>query len=90
MAWALADAAAVLPFACEAVACWSDAVTERWSTRHRRVLHARQHVCRGISGLLRHPALLAATLPLLDRVPAVALPLTAWLNRDLDSGVVAA
>lgn len=90
MAWALSDAAAVLPFACEAVACWSDDITARWSARHQRVLHARQRVCRGISGLLRHPWLLAAALPLLDRAPAVALPLTAWLNRDLDSDVVAA
>lgn len=91
MAWALADAAAVLPFACEAVACWRDGIGERWSARHRRRLRARQRVCRGIAGLLRHPSLLAATLPLLDRAPAVALPLTAWLNRDLEgSGVVAA
>ena len=91
MAWAIADAAAVLPFACEAVACWTDDIAVRWSARHRRMLRARQRVCRGISGLLRHPSLLAATLPLLDRAPVVAGPLTAWLNRDLEgSDMVAA
>ena len=90
MAWAIADAAAVLPFAREAVACWTDDITERWSARHRRMLRARQQVCRGISGLLRHPSLLAAALPLLDRVPVVALPLTAWLNHDLEGNAVVA
>ncbi|MGH8146806.1 MAG: NAD(P)/FAD-dependent oxidoreductase [Rhodanobacteraceae bacterium] len=84
MAWAIADAAAALPFAREAVACWTDDIAERWSARHRRMLRARQRVCRGISGLLRHPSLLAVTLPLLDRAPAVSAPLTAWLNRDLE------
>lgn len=91
MAWAIADAAAVLPFARKAVECWTDDITAQWSARHRRMLRERQRVCRGISGLLRHPSLLAATLPLLDRAPAVALPLTAWLNRDLaGSAMVAA
>ena len=91
MAWAIADAAAVLHFAREAVACWTDDIAARWSTRHRRMLRARQRVCRGISGLLRHPSLLAAALPLLNRAPVVAEPLTAWLNRDLEgSDMVAA
>jgi len=91
MAWAIADAAAVLPFAREAVACWTDDLTARWSARHRRMLRARQRVCRGISGLLRRPSLLAAALPLLERAPAMAMPLTAWLNRDLEgSGMVTA
>lgn len=91
MAWAIADAAAMLPFAREAVACGTDDITARWSARHRRMLRARQRVCRGISGLLRHPSLLAAALPLLDRAPAMAMPLTAWLNRDLEgSRMVAA
>ncbi|TAM99069.1 MAG: FAD-dependent oxidoreductase [Rhodanobacteraceae bacterium] len=90
MAWAIADAAAVLPFACEAVACWTDDITLRWSARHRRMLRARQRVCRGVAGLLRYPSLLAAVLPLLDRAPAVALPLTAWLNRDLEGSTMVA
>lgn len=90
MAWAIADAMAVQPFAREAAVCWSDAVAGRWEARHRRMLRMRQRVCRGIAGLLRHPSLLAAALPLLDRAPAVTLPLTAWLNRDLDGGARAA
>ncbi|HEY9112406.1 MAG TPA: FAD-dependent oxidoreductase [Rhodanobacteraceae bacterium] len=82
MAWALADAAAVLPFAREAAACWTDDIAARWGARHRRMLRARQRVCRAIAGLLRHPSVLAAALPLLDRAPVVSAPLTAWLNRD--------
>jgi hypothetical protein len=82
MAWALADAAAVLPFAREAAACWTDDIAARWGARHRRMLRARQRVCRAIAGLLRHPSVLAAALPLLDRAPVVSALLTAWLNRD--------
>lgn len=90
MAWALADAVAVVPFARDAVAHRSDDITEQWSARHERALRVRQRVCRSMSGLLRHPSLLAATLPLLDRAPVAAWPLTAWLNRDPEgSGVVA-
>ena len=88
MAWALADAAAVLPFARAAVACWTDDIAERWGARHRRMLRARQHVCRGVSGLLRHPSLLAAALPWLDRAPVASAPLLAWLNRDLQGTIV--
>lgn len=90
MAWALADAAAVVPFAREAVGFWADDIAERWSARHLRMLRAQQRVCRGISALLRHPSLLAVTLPLLDRAPAMALPLTAWLNRDLEGSAMVA
>ncbi|HKZ10752.1 MAG TPA: FAD-dependent oxidoreductase [Rhodanobacteraceae bacterium] len=90
MAWAMADAAAMLPFVREAVECWTDDVASRWSARHRRMLRTRQRVCRGISGLLRHPSLLAAALPLLDRAPAMVAPLTAWLNRDLEASAMAA
>ena len=90
MAWAMADAAAMLPFVREAVECWTDDVASRWSARHRRMLRTRQRVCRGISGLLRHPSLLAAALPLLDRAPAMVAPLTAWLNRDLEGSAMAA
>src|SRR5690348_1383988 len=90
MAWALADAAAVVPFVREAAAHWTEDITERWRARHRRMLRSRQRLCRGISGLLRHPALLAVMLPMLDRAPALAVPLTAWLDRDLEGSAMEA
>src|SRR5690348_1080650 len=89
-AWAVAEAAAVAPFVRDGVACWTDGLAERWSARHRRMLRSRQRMCGWISGLLRHPSLLAAMLPMLDRAPALAVPLTAWLNRDLEGSAMEA
>lgn len=90
MVWALADAAAVQPFVREAAACWKDDIPERWSVRHRKMLRSRQRMCRCISGLVRHPSLLAVVLPMLDRAPALAVPLTAWLNRDFEGSAMEA
>lgn len=85
MAWALADAAAAVPLARQAVAHWDDAIVTRWSGLHAETVRARQRVCRGISRLLRHPRLLAAGLPLVGAVPRLISPLSAWLNRELRS-----
>lgn len=90
MAWALADAAAVQPFAREAAARRTHDAGARWNFRQARMMRTRQRVCRGVAKWLRHPGLVSAMLPLLDAAPAVTLPLTAWLNRDADGcGVVA-
>lgn len=89
MAWALADAAAVVPFAQAAVADWQPALGVRWRQRHARLLRARQRTCRAISMVLRHPGLLARTLPLLHAWPAVAAPIVRRLNRDFPPATVA-
>ncbi|MGH8116846.1 MAG: NAD(P)/FAD-dependent oxidoreductase [Rhodanobacteraceae bacterium] len=81
MAWALADAIAVQPFALEAVEQWMDDITARWHARHLGMLRMRKLACRGITTLLRHPRLLGAMLPLLEGAPALTAPVTAWLNR---------
>lgn len=83
MAWALADAAAVQPFAIEAVECWTGGIAARWHARHLGMLRVRKLACRGITKLLRHPRLLGATLPLLDGAPALMTPVAAWLNRGV-------
>lgn len=88
MAWAITDAASVLPLARESVARWENSIIARWSAVHSRNLRARQRVCRGVSHLLRHPRLLSAALPVLNAAPAVISPLSAWLNRDLRSGAM--
>lgn len=90
MAWALADAAAVLPFAGEAALRWTDAIVARWTMRHARMLRVRHRVCRTVSGLLRHSDLVAAALPLAAAAPVLAAPLVAWLNRDIETGVAVA
>ncbi|HET8790869.1 MAG TPA: NAD(P)/FAD-dependent oxidoreductase [Modicisalibacter sp.] len=82
MGWALAGAAAVEPFAIEAVGGWRDDVVSRWTARYAEVTRARQRGCQGVSMLLRHPHLMASLLPLVNAMPALVTPLTAWLNRD--------
>jgi len=82
MAWAIADAAAATALVREAVACWDDSQVARWSALHARNVRARQHVCRGVSKILRRPRLLGAALPVMDALPALVAPLSAWLNRD--------
>jgi flavin-dependent dehydrogenase len=82
MAWAVADAVAVAPLAREAVANWSDDIVARWSVLHARNVRTRQRVCRGVSKVLRRPRLLGALLPMMNAAPALAAPVSAWLNRD--------
>lgn len=82
MAWAIADAVAVTPLVSEAVANWNDAIVARWSALHARNVRARQRVCRGVSKVLRRPRLLGAVLPMMNAAPALASPVSAWLNRD--------
>lgn len=86
MAWALADAAAVQPFAREAAARWTDDLARRWGRCHGKMQRARQSVCRDVSRWLRRPHVLAAALPLLDIAPAMVAPLMARLNREFKAG----
>ena len=82
MAWAIADAEAVVPLVRAAVSRQDDALIARWSGRHAGLLRARQTVCRGVCRLLRHPRLLATALTCIDAAPALTAPLSTWLNRD--------
>jgi flavin-dependent dehydrogenase len=82
MAWAIADAALAAPLVHAGVVRWNDGIVAQWAARHARMLRARRVVCRGVSGLLRRPRLLAAALPCLRAAPALAAPLSMWLNHD--------
>jgi flavin-dependent dehydrogenase len=81
MAWAIAGAAAVEPFAAAAVAGWRDALVEQWTARHRALIGRRQRLCGGIAWTLRRPRLLSNAVRLAARAPLAATPVTAWLNR---------
>ncbi|HET7569995.1 MAG TPA: FAD-dependent oxidoreductase [Gammaproteobacteria bacterium] len=82
MAWAIASAAAIEPFVLAAVADWRNELVEAWTVRHRALIRNRQRACRGIATLLRRPRLVAGAVRVAAAAPAVAAPLTAWLNRD--------
>lgn len=82
MAWAIAAAGAIEPFALEAAERWRDDCIDRWTAAYDALIGRRQRACRGVAGLLRRPRLAAGVVALADAVPAVAAPLTAWLNRD--------
>ncbi|HET6725991.1 MAG TPA: FAD-dependent oxidoreductase [Gammaproteobacteria bacterium] len=85
MAWAVAGAAAVEPFALAAVADWRDSLAWAWTAEHRRLIHNRQRACRGVASLLRRPRAVQSAIRLAAAAPIVAAPLTAWLNRDFQA-----
>lgn len=82
MAWAVAGAAAIEPYAVAAVTGWRDELVDAWTARHERLILNRQRACESIAALLRHPRLVAGAVRLAAAAPMVAAPLTAWLNRD--------
>lgn len=77
MAWAIANAEAIMPLVRAAASHWDDAIVTSWSGRHESMLHSRQAVCRGVSRLLRHPRLLTAALPIMRAAPALTRPFSA-------------
>ncbi|HET7307530.1 MAG TPA: FAD-dependent oxidoreductase [Gammaproteobacteria bacterium] len=79
MAWAIASAAAIEPFA---VTDWRDGLIDQWTARHRDLVSSRQRACRGVAALLRRPRLVSGAVRMAAAAPIAAAPLTAWLNRD--------
>jgi flavin-dependent dehydrogenase len=80
MAWAIAMAVAVAPLAVEAVARWRQGLADAWE-RRRRALARRQVVCRLAAAVLRRPWLTRAVCCGLAKVPGLAAPVVALLNR---------
>ena len=80
MAWALASAKRVTPLVKEAATQYSDALMDRWTVLHRRLLGGRMRHCRFISQLLRRPWLTRATIALVPRAPGIASPIVRALN----------
>jgi 2-polyprenyl-6-methoxyphenol hydroxylase-like FAD-dependent oxidoreductase len=80
IAWALASAAAVVPFAEQAVRRWRPALSTGWAREHRRLFQTRHRVCRLVAQALRRPRLVQGCLTLLARCPGLATPLIRHLN----------
>jgi flavin-dependent dehydrogenase len=84
MAWALAGAAAVAPFAVLAAADWSESIARAWEDEHARIIGGRRNACRWVSRLLRRPWWCSAAVAALRVAPWLATPLVRAINRPFD------
>jgi len=82
IAWALAAARAVIPFALRAVERWDRALAAEWTRRYQQTVGRHQRTCRWLVKVLRHPALTTAMVALLSRLPALANPVLRRLNQS--------
>lgn len=57
IAWALEGAIAAVPLVAQGVQQWSPSIEAEWTRQHRLRIRSRQKWCRGLTGLLRYPAL---------------------------------
>lgn len=83
MAWAVMSAAALAPLAARGVHRWDVALMCEWEATHRRLIGARQRVCRVVSRVLRSPALTTCAVRALGVLPVLSRPVVASLNRPL-------
>lgn len=81
MAWAIAGAVAVAPFAARGVYEWNDELSRSWTRTHARLVGRRQWSCRVLSRLLRSPWAFRTVVAGLSLAPALAGPLVRGLNR---------
>jgi flavin-dependent dehydrogenase len=77
MAWALAGAWSVAPLIVQAVRSPGAGAEQEWVRHRARILGRDQRRCRFLASGLRRPALVAASLALVDRYPRVAAPVIA-------------
>lgn len=70
MAWALASAVAVVPH----VLARAGGSSRSWPRTHRRLIAPRQHLCRGVSWVLRRPRLAESLIRALSVAPFLARP----------------
>ena len=78
MAWAMASAAAVVPFAEQA---WSPELAGQWARHHRKIVGGRQRTCRIVAAGLRSHLARSLAVRALALVPSFAGPLLRGLNR---------
>jgi flavin-dependent dehydrogenase len=83
MAWAAASAVALAPLALRAARRWEDGLAREWARRHRRLVTRRQGACRLLAALLRRPALTAAVVAVLARLPGLAIPVIRYLDHPV-------
>jgi flavin-dependent dehydrogenase len=83
IAWALASARAVEPFALAAIKRWDPRLARDWQRAHHHLTARRQLVCRAVALGLRRPLLVRLALQILKRVPLAARGVMRILNEPL-------
>jgi menaquinone-9 beta-reductase len=83
IAWALASARAVEPFALRAIERWDPRLARDWGRAHHRLTGRRQLVCRAIAIGLRRPLLIRFGLEILERAPFVARGVMRLIDKPL-------
>jgi flavin-dependent dehydrogenase len=81
MAWALASAVAVVPFARRACRDWHPSLVRRWSMHYRQTIVQRQWVCRAAASVLRQPNLVRLIVAAVTHFPALAVPIVRYVNH---------
>jgi flavin-dependent dehydrogenase len=80
MAWALASAVAVAPFALRACRDWNPSLVRKWSMCYRHTILRRQRVCRAAAKVLRQPNLVRLIVGALTHFPVLAAPVVRYVN----------
>jgi flavin-dependent dehydrogenase len=75
IAWALTTGHAVADLAAQASLQWRDHLAHQWTARYRHLIRRRQHICRAVAFLLRHPTLTDCALAILAARPRLASPI---------------
>jgi 2-polyprenyl-6-methoxyphenol hydroxylase-like FAD-dependent oxidoreductase len=82
IAWALETAAALAPWADQAVQEWTPRLATRWQSRYRRLVRQRR-TCRAAAFVLRSPVATRGLVGLLHRMPFLGSPVIRLLNRPV-------
>ena len=77
MGWALSSGIDVASFVTRALNDWTDDIARGWHRDQSRRMARSQRFCRLLSGGLRRPGLVRASVRLLERYPSAARPLVA-------------
>lgn len=82
MAWALAGGSTVVPFVEKGLVDWRPDLAREWEQHYTRLIQNRQWMCRCLAQGLRRSWLVRTAVPALARMPWLARPIIARLNRD--------
>jgi flavin-dependent dehydrogenase len=80
ISWAASSAAAIIPFAEQAVHHWQLRLVEEWAASQRQSAKRKQRLCRGITWLSRHASLARVVVGVLSLMPWLARPLVSQLR----------
>jgi menaquinone-9 beta-reductase len=83
IAWSLAQARAIEPFALRAIERWEPRLAREWASAHHGLIGRRQRVCRALAHGLRQPWMTRLGFEVLARFPGAASGIMHLLNAPL-------